>query len=346
MTIRQDTAPFAALVDKITEIGIERHRDTLLANARRNAAFAKRSIKHLPAMSAAKRRSVIVLSAGPSIRRARTIERLLESGYQGTVVAADGAYAACLRAGLIPDFVVTLDPHNTRVVRWFGDPNYAAHSAADDYFERQDLDVAARENALRRNDKDMALIDKHASKTPAIVCSSSPQTVVDRIRSAGFETYWWNPLVDDPAKAGSITRAIYDILPLPCLTTGGTVGTAAWAFAVQVLKPRLLAVSGMDLGYYADTPMKMTQTYYELLAMAGGDEERVKDYFTWMDFPLTGEKFMTDPTYFWYRRNFLHLAKRAPLPTLNCSEGGTLFGDNVDCVTLDDFLARDGASHG
>lgn len=335
-----ETTPFASLVDRITQIGYERHRETLLANARRNVAFAKKSIKQLTPLSADKSASAIVLSAGPSIRRARTIERLLENGYEGAIVAADGAYAACLRAGLIPDFVLTLDPHNTRVVRWFGDPDYDAHSAEDDYFERQDLDVAARDNALRRNDEDMALIDKHASKTRALVSSSSPETVVKRVLAAGFDAYWWNPLVDDPTKPGSLTKEIYDVLPLPCLTTGGTVGTAAWAFAVQMLKPRNLGVAGMDLGYYADTTMKMTQTYYELLGIAGGDEEAVKEFFTWMDFPLTGEKFMTDPTYFWYRKNFLHLAKRSPLRTLNCSEGGTLFGDNIDCVSLDHFLRK------
>lgn len=332
--------PFTALVDDITRIGVERHRDTLLANAARNRALAKKTLKDLPPAAGAKAASAIVLSAGPSIRRAKTIERLRDSGYTGAIVAADGAYAACLRAGLIPDYVMTLDPHNTRVVRWFGDPDYARHSAEDDYFERQDLDIAAREDALRRNEADMELIDRHAKKTKALVASSSPETVVRRVLAAGFDAYWWNPLVDDPRKPGSITKSIYDACPLPCLTTGGTIGTAAWAFAVQFLKPRLLAVAGMDFGYYSDTPMAMTQTYYELLAMVDGDSERVKDFFTWLEFPLTGEKFMTDPTYFWYRKNFLHLLKLAPMRTLNCTEGGTLHGDNVDCVTLDEFLER------
>ncbi|MCM2303298.1 MAG: DUF115 domain-containing protein [Elusimicrobia bacterium] len=337
---RPAAPPFSALVDKITQIGIERHRDAILANARRNAPFAAKSVKQIPPPAGAKRRSAIVLSAGPSIRRARTIERLRDSGYEGTIIAADGAYAACLRAGVIPDFVVTLDPHETRMVRWFGDPDYEAHIRDDDYFERQDLDVEARKNAIKRNLDDMALIDRHAAGTRAIVASSAPENVVARLRQAKFDAYWWNPLVDDPTKPGSITREIYDVLPLPCLTTGGTVGTAAWAFAVQILKPDVLAVAGMDLGYYPDTPITMTQTYYELLDMAGGDEERVKEFFTWMDFPLTGVTFMTDPTYFWYRKNFLHLARRSPRPTLNCTEGGTLFGDNIDCVSLDAFLAK------
>lgn len=335
MTVKTD--PFAALVDKIGGIGYELHRETLLRNARRNAPLAARSIKQLPPLDEKKRRAAIVVSAGPSVRRTRTIERLLESRFSGTIVAADGSYAACLRAGLIPDYVVTLDPHNTRVVRWFGDPRFEEHTAHDDYFDRQDLDVAARENALRRNRADLELIDKHAKKTTAIVSSSAPETVVERVVQAGFDAYWWHPLVDDPTKPDSLTRALHGIQPLPCLATGGTVGTAAWMFALQILRPSVLAVAGMDLGYYPDTPIEKSQTYYELMEIAGSPE-KVKDYYTALTFPLTGETFMTDPTYFWYRKNFLHLAKRAPMKTLNCTEAGTLFGDNIDCVTLDSFL--------
>ena len=334
-----ETSPFAALVDRITSIGYDLHREALLAHARRNAPFATRTIKQLP-VDARKSRSVIVVSAGPSVRRTRLIERLVESKFPGTVVAVDGSYAACLRAGLIPDYVVTLDPHKTRIVRWFGDPDFEAHAAKDDYFSRQDLDVAARENAIKRNRDDMALIDLHGPKTAVIIASSAPENVVARVARAGMPAYWWHPLVDDPTKPGSLTRELHDIQKLPCLATGGTVGTAAWVFALQVLKPAVLAVTGMDLGYYSDLPIDKTQTYYELLEMTGGDREKVKEYFTTLEFPLTGEKYMTDPTYFWYRKNFLHLAKRAPMRTLNCSEAGTLFGDNIDCVRLDDFLAR------
>ena len=56
------------------------------------------------------------------------------------------------------------------------------------------------------------------------------------------------------------------------------------------------------------------------------------------EFPLTKEKFYTDPTYFWYRRNFLELLSQSKKPTFNCTEGGTLFDEKLQCVNLDDFL--------
>ncbi len=82
MTVQTDT--FSALVDKIGGIGYELHRETLFRNARRNAPLAVQSIKQLPLADEKKRRAVIVISAGPSIRRTRTIERILESRFQGT----------------------------------------------------------------------------------------------------------------------------------------------------------------------------------------------------------------------------------------------------------------------
>ncbi len=155
---------------------------------------------------------------------------------------------------------------------------------------------------------------------------------------AGFETYWWHPLVDDPTKPGS-SHARFTVSSLSRASPpAGTVGTKGWMFALQILRPRTLAVAGMDLGYYPDLPMDKSQTYYELLEIAGS-EERVKDYYTSMTFPLTGETFMTGSHLLLVPQEFpCILAKRAPMRTLNCTEAGTLFGENIDCVTLDHFL--------
>lgn len=329
---------FDAVVGDIPSIGRGKHAETLLRHARENLPFVHKTLRQVPTPQGAKAASGVVISAGPSVHRRGSIQAIKESGYAGSVIAVDGSYVACLRAGLIPDYVLTLDPHPVRMVRWFGDPRFEESAAKDDYFERQDLDVEFRRRSLERNQENIELVNKFGHLTQAVVASSAPSNVVARLREAQFETFWWNPLVDDPRQPESLTRALYAVNKLPSLNTGGSVGSAAWVFAATILKLPRVAVVGMDLGYYADTPLKQTQTYYELVNHHGS-EEGIEAYFRDFIFPLTGERYYTDPTYYWYRRNLLELFSRAPsCRTFNCTEGGTLFGDHVECVRLADFL--------
>ena len=336
----QIPSDFNTLVNEITHIGFKRHAANLLEAVKTNAPFIKKSINALPVLTGPKAKSAIILSAGPSVHRRNSIKRILQSRYKGSIIAVDGCYISCLKAGLIPDFVVSLDPHPTRVVRWFGDPHFEKNSANDDYFARQDLDVTFRKNSIEHNKENMEFINRFAKKTKAIVASCLAFNVVERLNAAGFDLYWWNPLVDNPDNSDSLTKKIHQINKLPCINTGGTVGTAAWVLTATKLKIPEIGLVGMDFGYYQDTPIEKTQTYYEL-AERHGSFEGIDKYFLECAFPLTGEKFYTDPTYFWYRQNFLDLMKKAPhIKTINCTEGGTLFDEHVACQNLDEFLKK------
>jgi hypothetical protein len=225
------------------------------------------------------------------------------------------------------------------MIRWFGDPNLEENSKNDDFFSRQDLDVEFRKNQLQRNQENIELVNKFANKSKLIISTTAPLNLVQRTHDAGFDSYWWNPLMDDPNSDDSMTRKLYNINKLPCFNTGGTVGTAAWVFASSILKITDIAVIGMDLGYYKDTPITMTQTYYELIKHRG--LENIENCFTYFKYPETGEEFYTDPTYFWYRRNLLQLLEKAiQTKTYNCSGGGTLFGENIKCMSIESFLNK------
>lgn len=338
MTILEPNDEFQKVVSQIGGMGKIKHTETLLENARQNLSEIKKTLRDLPNMqSAEKRRSAIVISAGPSVHRKESVRRILESNYKGTIIAVDASYAACVRQGLIPDYVVTLDPHPTRMVRWFGDKEYERHAREDDYFNRQDLDVEFRKNSVLKNLENIELVNKHGHLTKAIIASSAPENVVQRVNEAKFDKYWWNPLVDMPSAPDSITRKLYGINKLPAMNTGGNVGSASWVFASTILKSPKVALVGMDLGYFHDLPHRMTQTYYELASHLG-TENGIEKYFCEFTFPLTGEKFYTDPTYYWYRHNFLQLVEKSPVQTFNCTEGGTLFSEQIKCIHLDDFL--------
>lgn len=329
---------FEQIIDEITAIGLDWHSDALIENSLWNKPFIEKSIKDIALPEQKKAQSAIIISAGPSLYKNNILARIKDSGYQGSIVAIDGSYVRCLKAGLVPDYVVTLDPHPTRIVRWFGDPEFEHNLKGDDYFSRQDLDIAFRNNSNEENRRNVELINRLGIDQKLVICSSAPKNVVERIKAVGFDAYWWAPLVDNPNNAESLTRAIVKQTKLPAMNTGGTVGTAAWLFALTVLKIPRIAVVGMDLGYYkADTSYQLTQTYTPLRDKVG--EEHLNDFFPEFKYPGTDEVFYTDPTYYWYRRNILDLLTASKATLYNCTGGGTLFGDGVICLGIDEFCA-------
>ena len=317
---------FDRLVASIPALGVDWHRETILANSRANVPHIKRTLRDVSLRGA----DVIVVSAGPSLYKRNMLARIAAlDAREQIIVAIDGSYVQCLRAGIAPHYVLTLDPHPTRIVRWFGDPDFAANSAGDDYFARQDLDEAFRAGAERQNAENIVLVDDHAAESCIVICSTAAANVV--ARTAAFARYWFAPLVDNPHVPGRLARQIAEITGLPALNTGGTVGTAAIMFAHQVLKARRIAVVGMDLGYAADMPLERTQSWNMLKGRPD-----VADLYPRVQHPQWGECY-TDPTYRWYAQNLLALLKAGDFTITNCTEGGALYGTRVECMRLEEW---------
>src|SRR5438876_9496915 len=123
----------AATFERVADIGFR--------NAELNAPHIKRSVLELAKTPLGSGESAVVVGAGPSLHRRRSLQRLRASSFTGTIVAADGALGACLKAGVVPHLVVSVDPHGERIVRWFGDPTPTA-PREDGHLRRQELDPA------------------------------------------------------------------------------------------------------------------------------------------------------------------------------------------------------------
>ena len=80
----------AATFERVAGVG--------LANAEVNRPRIARSVLELAETPLGTGDTAIVVGAGPSLRRRRSLERLRASGFAGAIVAADGALGACLRA--------------------------------------------------------------------------------------------------------------------------------------------------------------------------------------------------------------------------------------------------------
>lgn len=329
---RSITARMAELtLEKVSAHGLENAR----ANAK--AVAAGKSLVALRETPLVQGDTALVVAAGPSLHRQDTAGALLRSGFRGTIVATDSGMGWCLRHGIVPHLVVTVDPHPERIVRWFGDPALSQDKLAkDDYFARQDMDPRLKD-ARRANDEIMELLARHGRSIRIAVSTSAASTVVERIGATGMDAYWWNPVYDDWDAPDSLTRRLHALNGLPCVNAGGNVGTACWVLAHAVLGKRRVGLVGVDFGYYPDTPYTSTQYYKEILALVG--PERLEEVFVRMENPHTGGAFYTDPAYLWYRDSFLEMAQAADCETHNCTGGGTLFGPGIRWTSLDDFLA-------
>src|SRR5262250_2876572 len=166
----------AATFERVAGVG--------LANAETNHSRIARSILELAETPLGTGEAAIVVGAGPSLYRRRSLERLRDAGFAGTIVAADGALGACLRHGIVPHVVVTVDPHPERIVRWFGDPALTAPSV-DDYFRRQEMDPAHAEDEIATNRELLRLVDRHGSRMRVAIATCAAPAVVDRCEKAG-----------------------------------------------------------------------------------------------------------------------------------------------------------------
>lgn len=324
------------IVADLGRITLDRVGEAVIANAKRNLQFLDRgrSIAALRNAPLGEGESAVVVGAGPSIKRRDPAKEL--KGYRGAIVCTDSAIFYLLRNGIVPSLVATVDAHATRIVRWFGDPKLNEETLRqDDYFRRQDMDEKFAAE-LETNRQIMGLLAEHGPKMKIAVSTSASAAVVDRVLQTGMQIYWWNPMLDDPDEPGSITRELYAMNGLPCINGGGNVGASCWMIADAVLGKKRIALSGLDFGYYADTPYEQTQYYKEALALVGKDE--LDSIFMKVHNPDLDATFYTDPAYMWYRECFLEMVAESDARTFNCTEGGILFGPGIETLPLARFL--------
>lgn len=300
-----------------------------LRNAARNLPHAldgQSTLDLVPAearSNAASLGPAIVLGAGPSIHTQSHIAMIRDSGYRGVLVASDRILSSCLRESLVPEYVISVD---------------AGREIADFYTD--------------------PLIKKQGSKIRAVLGITVDPEVTNRCNEAGMEIYWWIPVIDDYRDRASATNVLRLMtnserhpVGLPCMVTGGNTGASAWVFTFSILHRSPVALVGLDLGY--DASIEESQYYNELLARASGDASMVKfmlDKYKVYN-PHLHRTYVTDPVFAWYRENLLQMARQVPIwedgpvKTINCTEGGTVFGPGIEVMPLSQFLTTHKTGH-
>lgn len=328
---------FSKILEAIDEIGWQKHRYDLIHNAKNYKARLDRVKKVGFLRGCLAEKPTIIVSAGPSLVKERTLEELLLHDRDSfNLVCIDASLIKLLKNGVIPDYCVVLDPHPTRMLRWFGDPNFSEHMQDDDYFSRQDLDAEFRNTSLELNQENIQIVNKFGPSVSLIFSSCLAPSLYDRLIKINFKDYYgFTPLVDDPDHQKSLTRQLHQITELNCLNTGGNVGCCAWVFSEFIGLSKKIGAIGFDYSYYKGTPFHETQTYTELLTLCKPSEI---DQFFIHSKSRDGREFFQDPTFYWYCDNFLSLLANSPNPLYNLSNAGLLYGNNIIAETISDFL--------
>jgi hypothetical protein len=260
-----------------------------------------------------------VIGRGPSIKKFNHLELLKESDYNGSIICCDGALIDTLKAGVTPErfpnfYVATIDPI-PQIKKFYDDE----------------------------------IVDKYGPKIKGAFTVISDPSAVDRARRAGIKIHWFHSLFDYEEGKKSFNhisalmiRARNHPNGLPAIQTGGNVGTSSWFIAWKILKCSDVALIGLNHGWEEDDPWDLIMRHglKHISVKIDKNSPTFKKLFPKIFNPQIGKYCILDPIFQFYSTAFKEFISRSPswLTTINATEGGSIFGDRVKCMTFSEFL--------
>ena len=261
----------------------------------------------------------IVIGRGPSLKKNNHLKILADSNFDGNIVCCDGALKSALDAGVTPDkfpnfYVVTIDP---------GEKFYTFY--------------------------DHEIIDHYGHKIKGFFSTVIHPKTVSRIKNNNISFFWLHSLLDYNEGEKSfnsisaiMTRSKKHITGLPAIQTGGNVGTSAWFISWKILKSNLISLIGIDHGWLPDDPFEKIITHGNTSKSIGikKDDETYKKFFPTVHNTDLDCDCVLDPIFNYYRTALIEFIQRSPseIQTINCTEGGSIFGQRIKSMKFYDFL--------
>ncbi|MGI0060959.1 MAG: 6-hydroxymethylpterin diphosphokinase MptE-like protein [Nitrosotalea sp.] len=267
------------------------------------------------------KQSAIVIGRGPSIKKYKQLELLASSDYKGSIVCTDGNLINVLKAGITPEkfpkfYVVTID--------------------ADEAMKRF---------------YDDKIIDKYGKKIKGIFSTLTHPSVVGRARKAQIKIHWLHTLFDynEGRKSFNQISALMvkskkHVNGLPAIQTGGNVGTSAWFVSWRILKCSTVTLIGINHGWEEDDPWELITSHGNVFVPLKMDKEgdSFKKLFPKIYNPEFKSYCILDPIFQYYSGALKEFIARSPpeITTINATQGGSIFGGRITCITLNDFLKK------
>jgi len=265
--------------------------------------------------------SSLVIGRGPSLKKQKHLELLANSNYRGNIVCTDGGLVTALEMGITPDkfpkfHVVTIEPYS-RVEKLYNNP----------------------------------IVEQYGSKIKAILPTIASPTVVERIKNSGIAIFWLHLLFDyNEGKksfnhiSSQMVRSKNHLNGLPAIQTGGNAGTASWFVSWQILKCSTVGLIGINHGWEEDDPWEkiISHGFENPEKLIDKDESALNKLIQKIYNPEFECYCYLDPIYQFYSTTLKEFISRSPswVNTINATEGGSIFGDRIQCMTLKKFLEK------
>lgn len=310
-----------SIQDKIERIfeknTLDRYYDEWIKNFSSNLNFIKNesSARELIPEKNDSKSSALVIGRGPSIKKHNHLQILAQSNYQGSIVCSDGSLINVLKSGITPEkfknfFVVTIDTQD-RQKKSYDDP----------------------------------IVKKFGSQIRCILSSTVSPETYKIVKESGMKIYWIHTLVDyDKGKSSFnyitsvMTKTENNPKGLPAIQTGGNVGTSSWIIAWNILKHSHVGLIGIDHGYYTD---ERTSDDH-VLPNKNNDTLEFRKAYPKIYNPIYDVTCIQDPIFQYYSNALKEFIVKASkfVKTINATEGGTIFGEGINCDSLKNFIQK------
>ncbi len=255
-----------------------------------------------------KKKTALIIGAGPSLEEYRHLEMLAKSNYDGLVIATDRILISCLEKGVIPDMVVSLD----------GDFEVCE-------FLKHDL------------------IKKHCGKMDMIFSTVVDNTTIN-MWPRKDNIYFFNPHLDTMETDMSVSKAMLQMTGKTVMHTGGNVGGASWFLAVM-LKKGTIGLIGMDLSYKDTKDIEDLPSFPIFSRMHEGNPDKIIKCFRRDTHPffktVSIPDYMMDAYLEVFQSWTAAIHDAHGVMTVNCTGSGTIHpGKGIECMHFQDFLKK------
>jgi len=265
-----------------------------------------KDVRGIPDM---KNTPALVIGAGPTLYRNKHLELLAEKGFDGHIFATDAVLKDCLEHGIVPDYVIFVDP-------------------SEKIYPFIDHDI----------------VDKYADKLTAIMNVIMHPSVVERWKG---DIMWYQVFIEEII-GPNVTFTLQQLTHTTALMSAGHSASIGWSTAAIKNYNPIVSI-GLDLSFPPDMSIEESRIFEYYLKSNAGNREKTLDALEECYKHYHHKFFNTDCYYEIIFGAYTECSKRilqtlnsTGIRIINCTEGGTLEGEGIECMWFADYLEKGG----